>query len=61
MACVNSVAKMFPGKHYVLGEPMLNDTREDSVLYWIHVLSLQGMPRNVEDSSNGREGAVGCS
>jgi SAM-dependent methyltransferase len=44
---IESMAEKFPGKRYLLGEPMLHMSPADGIFYWIHVLSLQGIPRNV--------------
>jgi hypothetical protein len=46
--CINAIAETFQGKKYLLGEPLLELNRTDSIFYWIHVLSCQGIPRNVE-------------
>ena len=35
------------GKRFMLGEPMVNRTRDDGAFYWLHVLSKQGIPMNV--------------
>jgi hypothetical protein len=45
---INEIARLFAGKYYVLGEPLLNYLRDDSIFYWVHILSLQGLPRNVD-------------
>jgi SAM-dependent methyltransferase len=44
---IDNLAERFPGKRYLLGEPMLHMSAADGLFYWIHVLSLQGIPRNV--------------
>ncbi|CAN5483273.1 hypothetical protein BH11MYX1_BH11MYX1_33100 [soil metagenome] len=44
---IDAMAKQFPGKRYLLGEPTLNMSVADGMFYWLHVLSLQGIPRNV--------------
>ena len=44
---IDTMAKRFPGKRYLLGEPMLHMSAADGLFYWIHVLSLQGIPRDV--------------
>jgi SAM-dependent methyltransferase len=44
---IDAMAKRFPGKRYLLGEPMLHMSVADGMFYWLHVLSLQGLPRNV--------------
>ncbi|MDB4955269.1 MAG: LmbW [Myxococcales bacterium] len=44
---IDSLAEHFPGKRYLLGEPMLHMSAADGMFYWIHVLSLQGIPRDV--------------
>lgn len=44
---IDAMAQRFPGKRYLLGEPMLHMSVADGLFYWIHVLSLQGIPRNV--------------
>jgi len=41
------MAELFPGKRFMLGEPMVNRTRDDGAFYWLHVLSKQGIPMNV--------------
>jgi len=45
---INEIGKSFKGKWYLLGEPMLNYTVGDSIFYWIHILSLQGLPRSID-------------
>jgi SAM-dependent methyltransferase len=47
LAHIDDMASRFPGKRYLLGEPMLHMSAADGLFYWIHVLSLQGIPRNV--------------
>jgi hypothetical protein len=47
LAHIDNMAERFPGKRYLLGEPMLHMSAADGIFYWIHVLSLQGIPRNV--------------
>ena len=44
---IDHMASLFPGKRYLMGEPMLHMMQHDGPLYWIHVLSHQGIPRNV--------------
>ena len=44
---IDAMAKRFPGKRYLLGEPMLHMSVADGMFYWLHVLSMQGLPRNV--------------
>jgi SAM-dependent methyltransferase len=44
---IDSMAQRFPGKRYLLGEPTLHMSAADGLFYWIHTLSLQGIPRNV--------------
>ncbi|HWO24536.1 MAG TPA: class I SAM-dependent methyltransferase [Kofleriaceae bacterium] len=44
---IDGMAEVFGGKSYLLGEPMLHMTAGDGMFYWIHILSLQGMPMNV--------------
>jgi SAM-dependent methyltransferase len=44
---IDRMAELFPGKGYLLGEPMLQMSREDGAFYWFHVLSSQGIPRNI--------------
>jgi hypothetical protein len=44
---IDAMAARFPGKRYLLGEPMLHMSVADGMFYWIHVLSMQGIPRNV--------------
>ncbi len=44
---IDNLAERFPGKRYLLGEPMLDMSQQDGIFYWIHTLSLQGIPRNV--------------
>jgi SAM-dependent methyltransferase len=44
---IDAMAQRFPGKRYLLGEPMLHMSVADGMFYWLHVLSLQGIPRNV--------------
>jgi hypothetical protein len=41
------VKEIFPGKQYLMGEPMLHMTQADGNFYWIHSLSMQGFPRNI--------------
>jgi SAM-dependent methyltransferase len=45
---IDGLAEMFPGKRYLLGEPILHINREDAPFYWLHVLSKQGIPRNIQ-------------
>ncbi|MEQ1918962.1 MAG: class I SAM-dependent methyltransferase [Elusimicrobiota bacterium] len=45
---IDDIARTFQGKWYVLGEPLLNYTVGDSIFYWIHILSLQGLPRSID-------------
>jgi SAM-dependent methyltransferase len=49
---IDAMADLFPGKRYLVGEPMLNMAVGDGHFYWVHVLSLQGYPRNVPGWSN---------
>lgn len=44
---IDAMAARFPGKRYLLGEPMLHMSVADGMFYWLHVLSMQGLPRNV--------------
>lgn len=44
---IDTMAEKFPGKRYLLGEPMLHMNQNDGIFYWIHMLSMQGIPRNV--------------
>ena len=45
---IDKMAELFPRAiGYLLGEPMLNMTREDGIFYWLHTLSRQGIPRNI--------------
>ena len=44
---IDDMAAKFPGKRYLLGEPMLHMSAADGMFYWLHVLSLQGIPRDV--------------
>jgi SAM-dependent methyltransferase len=44
---IDAMAARFPGKRYLLGEPMLHMSVADGMFYWLHVLSMQGIPRNV--------------
>lgn len=44
---IDQMAALFPGRRYLMGEPLLNMTQHDGTLYWIHILSHQGLPRNV--------------
>jgi SAM-dependent methyltransferase len=44
---IDAMAEHYPGKRYLLGEPALHMSAVDGIFYWIHVLSLQGIPRNV--------------
>lgn len=46
-AHIDAMAAQFPGKRYLLGEPMLEMSAADGVFYWLHVLSMQGIPRDV--------------
>jgi SAM-dependent methyltransferase len=45
---VESMAANFPGKRFVIGEAVNRVTPDTALLYWFHVLSLQGMPRGIE-------------
>lgn len=45
---IDTMAELFPGKCYLIGEPLLERNRDDGAFYWFHVLSKQGIPRNVE-------------
>jgi SAM-dependent methyltransferase len=47
LAHIDEMAARFPGKRYLLGEPMLHMSVADGMFYWLHVLSMQGIPRNV--------------
>lgn len=44
---IDQMSVLFPGKRYLMGEPMLHMTQQDGKFYWIHVLSHQGLPRNI--------------
>jgi SAM-dependent methyltransferase len=44
---IDQMSAQFPGKRYLMGEPMLQMIQPDGPLYWAHVLSHQGYPRNV--------------
>jgi len=44
---IDRMAELFPGKTYLLGEPMLHMQQSDGVFYWLHILSNQGLPRNI--------------
>jgi SAM-dependent methyltransferase len=44
---IDEMAALFPGKRYLLGEPLIHMTREDGAFYWFHILSKQGLPRSV--------------
>jgi hypothetical protein len=44
---VESLAERFPGRRFLLGEPLVNRTPADGAFYWLHVLSKQGIPLNL--------------
>jgi SAM-dependent methyltransferase len=44
---IDRMAALFPGRRYLMGEPMLHQNRDDGAFYWLHTLSRQGIPRNV--------------
>jgi SAM-dependent methyltransferase len=44
---IDQMAELFPGKRYLMGEPMLQMMQHDGKFYWVHVLSHQGFPRNI--------------
>jgi hypothetical protein len=41
---IDRMAVAFPGKRFLIGEPIVNRTREDGAFYWLHILSKQGIP-----------------
>jgi len=44
---IDELAVRFRGKRFLFAEPLLNRTREDGAFYWLHVLSKQGIPLNL--------------
>jgi SAM-dependent methyltransferase len=44
---IDGMASILPGKSYLLGEVILKMAPADAKYYWIHVLSHQGIPRNI--------------
>jgi len=47
LAHIDGMASRFPGRRYLLGEPMLRMSPADGLFYWLHMLSLQGIPRDM--------------
>jgi SAM-dependent methyltransferase len=45
---VEAMAGAFPGKRFVIGEAINKITPASGLLYWFHILSLQGMPRDID-------------
>src|SRR5690606_20606633 len=48
LARLDALAARFPGRTYVVGEPVLSEPSRAGPFAWIHHLSLQGMPQTVE-------------
>ncbi len=44
---IDGMAERFPGKRYLLGEPRLLMSELGGPFYWLHMLSEQGLPRDV--------------
>jgi SAM-dependent methyltransferase len=44
---IDQMGRLFAGRRYLVGEPMLNMTQTDGAFYWLHILSHQGIPRNI--------------
>ena len=44
---IDGIGSIFPGTRYLLGEPMVSRTATDGQFYWAHILSEQGLPRNI--------------
>lgn len=44
---IDQMGELFAGKTYLIGEPMLHMAPHDGMFYWIHMLSMQGLPRNI--------------
>jgi len=44
---IDQMSDLFPGKRYLMGEPMLYMAQTDGKFYWVHILSHQGIPRDI--------------
>jgi phenylpyruvate C(3)-methyltransferase len=44
---IDQMAELFPGKRYLMGEPLLYMAPHDGKFYWVHMLSHQGLPRDI--------------